>query len=258
MVLPHFDAPRHPLHDPAYRAECRSQLDTEGVVVLDGFFRADTIARVRDQSRPRIGEAFYTTETHNVYLTPPDPGLADNHPFNRQVNSSKGCLTDVQVDAGSPLREIYDSPEFRSFLGDVLGVDELHPYADDVSSINVHFASDGQELGWHFDNSSFSVTMLIQAPEGGGEFQYVPGGRDADAGEMNFDGVGAVLDGRTSVRVLDFSPGALVFFRGRNSLHRVTPTEGSTPRILVVFAYNTEPGVGLSASAKETFYGIKA
>ena len=38
-------------------------------------------------------------------------------------------------------------------------------------------------------------------------------------------------------------------------MHRVTPTEGHTTRMLVVLAYNSEPGVALSESARMTFYG---
>ncbi len=57
-------------------------------------------------------------------------------------------------------------------------------------------------------------------------------------------------------RRLVFHPGDLVLFRGRDALHRVTPVEGDVTRILVVFAFNTEPGIGLSAQAKKWFYGI--
>ncbi len=258
MLAALIDTERHPIGEAEFRTDCRERLARDGAVVLEGFFRPETVDRVRAASAPRIDEAFYTTETHNIYLTPPDPELSEDHPFNRQVASSKGCLTDNQVEPDSPLREIYDSPDFRAFLCAVLDIEEIHSYADDVSSINVHFASEGQELGWHFDNSSFAVTMLIQKPAAGGQFEYVASVRDADAGEMNFPAVASVLDGETEVDLLDFEPGALVFFRGRNAMHRITPTEGPTPRILVVFAYNTEPGIGLSASAKETFYGIRA
>ncbi len=115
--------------------------------------------------------------------------------------------------------------------------------------------SAGRELGWHFDNSSFAVTALFQAPEAGGVFEYIADVRDADAGEMAFDQVAAVLDGHAAVRTLEFSPGDLVVFRGRNALHRVTPTEGAVTRILAVFAFNDQPGIGLSESALTTFYG---
>ena len=43
-----------------------------------------------------------------------------------------------------------------------------------------------------------------------------------------------------------------------DALHRVTPTTGSVTRMLVVFAFNTEPGVTLSDSALTTFYGRTA
>ncbi|MEL6983765.1 MAG: 2OG-Fe(II) oxygenase, partial [Actinomycetota bacterium] len=181
--------------------------------------------------------------------------LPDEHPFNRQVASSKGLLADDQISAGSPLRELYDDPSFRDFVARVVGVDRVHPYADELSSVNVHFASAGRELGWHFDNSSFAVTMLVQAPEGGGVFEHVPAVRNAETGDPAYDRVEAVLDGHEPVETLSFDPGSLVLFRGRNALHRVTPVEGARTRMLVVFAFNDEPGVRLSDSALTTFYG---
>ena len=131
----------------------------------------------------------------------------------------------------------------------------MYPYEDPLSSINIHYASEGQELGWHFDNSSFAITLLLQKPEGGGSFEYVKDLRNADAGEMNFNGVKDVLDHKTVINTLDINPGTLVLFRGRNSMHRVTPTEGDITRMLVVLAYNNKPGVALSENARMTFYG---
>jgi len=62
----------------------------------------------------------------------------------------------------------------------VLDEEELHEYADALSSINLHYASEGQELGWHFDNSSFAITLMIQSPESGGTFEYVKDVRNAE------------------------------------------------------------------------------
>jgi hypothetical protein len=50
-----------------------------------------------------------------------------------------------------------------------------------LSSINVHYADEGQELGWHFDNSEFAITLLLQAPQSGGQFEYVRDLRDAES-----------------------------------------------------------------------------
>jgi hypothetical protein len=262
VILPrsstHLDIDRHPIGDESYIAECRERLDHDGALVLEGFARAATIERIVVQSAPRESDAYYTGKTHNVYLTPSDPSLDGDHPFNRQVESSKGLIADDEIPHDSPLRDIYNDAAFRSFLCGVLGIDDVYPYADDMSSINVHFAAEGMELGWHFDNSSFAVTMLLQAADGGAHFEHVPAVRDADAGDMAFERVGKVLDGDEQVQTLDFEPGDLVLFRGRNAIHRVTPTEGNTTRLLVVFAYNDQPDVALSESALTTFYGRTA
>ena len=191
-------------------------------------------------------------------LADPDPCLADDHAFNRQVLSSKGLIADDQVPPDSPLRTIYADPDLRGFLCAVLGIESIHAYDDPLSSINVHFAPHGRELGWHFDNSSFAVTLLLQAPQAGGIFEYVPAARASGRGEQGYETVDAVLDGVHPVETLTFAPGDLVLFRGRDALHRVTPTIGDVTRLLVVFAFNDGPGVRLSDSALATFYGRHA
>lgn len=240
---------------PEFQASCRNKLDQEGALVLPGFMMAGAVETVRKQSEKDQDKAYYCTQEHNVYISPSDPDFSESHPRNRKVVSSKGCITDDIVPADSPLRALYDSKEFRAFLCAVLGEDALYPYADPLSSINVHYASEGQELGWHFDNSSFATTLMIQEPERGGAFEYVEKVRDADAGEMNFQGVEDVLDGRTPVEKLSMKPGALVLFRGRNAIHRVAPVEGDRTRMLVVLAYNSEPGIELSETSRMAFYG---
>lgn len=255
MTTKHLDTKQHPIADSAYIASCKERLDKDGAIVLRGFARPETIQQIVAESVPHEESAYYTGKTHNVYLTPNDETLADDHPYNRQVVSSKGLIADDEIPEHSPLRAIYDDDSFRSFLCGVLGIDQIHPYDDDLSSINVHFAAAGMELGWHFDNSSFAVTMLLQAAEGGAHFDFIPAVRDADSGDMAFDRVGQILDGNEPVNTLDFDAGDLVLFRGRDAIHRVTPTEGDTTRLLVVFAYNDRPGVALSESALSTFYG---
>ena len=250
-----YDGTAHPLADPGYGDECRRALAEDGALVLTGFFTPEAVAAAVTEFEPMETMAYYAASTHNVYLTPSDPALPSDHPFNRQVASSKGLIADDQIPPDSSLRVLHGDPVFRQFLCRVLAVDQIHPYADRLSSVNVHFAAAGRELGWHFDNSSFAVTMLLQAPEAGGVFEYVAGARDTNAGEMGFETVDAVLDGRVEVQRLDFSPGDLVLFRGRDALHRVTPTIGPITRILAVFAFNDQPGVALSESALRTFYG---
>ncbi|WP_224814416.1 2OG-Fe(II) oxygenase [Hasllibacter sp. MH4015] len=249
------DLARHPVDDPAFGAACRERLDRDGVLVLSDFITPDALQEMRREGEAGRARTYFCAQSHSVYLTPEDPRFPPDHPANRQVVSSKGCICDDVIAPNSPLRQLYDAPAFRDFVKRVTGQAEVHPYADPLSSINIHYAERGQELGWHFDNSSFAITLLIQKPEAGSRFEFLRDLRDADAGELNYDGVRALLDGAVAPDVLSMEPGTLVLFRGRNSIHRVSPNESDTTRMLAVLAYNAEPGVALSESARMTFYG---
>ena len=249
------DLDSYPITDPGFREECKKEFDKDGVFIMPGFVLPSAIASIRDEGEANRDKVYGKTEQHTVYLSKPDPAFAEDHARNRLVTSSKGCITDDLMPQESALRALYDDPVFRSFIGDVLGEKELHEYADPLSSINLHFHETGQELGWHFDNSSFSITLMVQPPEAGGQFEYVTAVRDADKGEMGFQDVANILDGKAPVKSMDAEAGTLVFFRGRNSMHRGAPNEGERTRMLAVLAYNSEPGVSLSESARMTFYG---
>lgn len=245
----------YPLGDKAFREHCKNSLDENGVLVLRDFLRPAAIRSIQCEGEQNQHLAYYTANDHNVYLTPSDPQYPADHPRNRAVASSKGCITTDQIPSGSALHTLYEAPEFRGFLCAVLGEAALYEYADALSSINLHYASEGQELGWHFDNSAFAITLMIQQPEQGGAFEYVKDVRDAERGEMNFPLAGKILDAEVPTKTLSMEAGTLVLFRGRNSMHRVTPVVGERTRMLVVLAYNTEPGVSLSKSARLTFFG---
>ena len=251
------DLAAHPLDDPAYAELCRKQLLDEGALLLVGFLRTEVVAELITEAERQKHLAFYSEQTYNVYLDPPDPSKPDDDARSRAIVGSKGAVTTDQVASDSALRTVYDSPMFRSFLCEVLGEDALYEYADPLSSINVNYYDQGLELGWHFDNSSFSVTLLLQDPEAGGVFEFVPDMRDTTTGVQNEVGVVAQLDGRGKgpLLQLDQTAGDLVLFRGREALHHVTPVEGDRTRLLVVLAYNTEPGLSLSENARMTFFG---
>lgn len=245
----------YPLSDASFQAKAQAELDMQGALVLPDFIRPEALAAMVAEGNAKMDRAYFCAQNHSAYLTPPDAAYPPEHAANRQVVSSKGCICDDDIDATSPLRALYNDATFQAFVKAVTGESALHPYADPLSSINVHYAKRGQELGWHFDNSSFAITLLMQKPEAGSRFEYVKDLRDAAAGEMNFAGVTALLDGHTQPDVLELEAGTLVLFRGRNSIHRVSPNESDVTRMLAVLAYNAEPGVSLSENARMTFYG---
>jgi hypothetical protein len=112
----------------------------------------------------------------------------------------------------------------------------------------------GQALNWHFDRSEFTTTLLLQAPEAGGEFEYRTDLRSAN--DPNYAGVAEVLEGRDlQVKRIQLEAGTLNVFRGKNTAHRVTPVKGQVDRFVAVFSYYEKPGVMFSDAERLGFYG---
>ena len=244
-----------PLDSIDFANKCRQKLSEEGVLLIPQFLQSEALKQTIKEAEAQTHLAYFTKKTHNVYLSEPDASLPETHVFNRQVKSSKGCITTDQIQKESGLHIIYNNFIFKKFIAHVVRENAIYPYADTLSGINIHYANEGEELGWHFDNSSFAITLLLQAPKEGGLFQYVRDLRNSNSEDMNFNGVETVLNDEVPVKTLNMEEGTLVLFRGLNSMHRVTPTIGNKTRILVVLAYNNKPGVSLSETARMTFFG---
>ena len=250
-----IDLSSHQLTDPVWLARKREELDIYGAVQMNGFLTASALEEVQTEAAAGLKEAYFKPQTHNIYLDKGDDEFEAGHIRNRRFTSSKGCITDEQIPDSSVLKQIYHHPDFISALCVILGEETLYPYADSLSSVNVHYARHEEELNWHFDNSSFAVTLMIKPALAGGAFEYVRDVRKADEGDMGFEIAEAVIDGRHQIDSLSLNAGDLLLFRGRNSLHRVTPVADDSVRHLAVLAYNSQPGISLSETAQMTFYG---
>jgi hypothetical protein len=114
---------------------------------------------------------------------------------------------------------------------------------------------DGDELHWHYDQTDFVVSIAIQSSESGGDFECVPLVRSAS--DENYDLVREVLHGRggDAVATIPMTPGTLMLFEGRHSLHRVSPIRGPRPRYVALLAYDTKPGTDSSPLLKRVRYG---
>ena len=252
--------PIHALDAPAGQqmlADCRRQLADDGVCSLPGFLQPDQVAESVHLGDDLADLAWHANQTHNVYFTdlhdPDANGLDVTHPRRRAIRSSQRAIAFDLLPADSPVRRLYASDELITFLEAVLGIAPLHRSADPLDGVQVSHFQPGDELGWHFDNSEFSVTLRLREPDDGGHFEWHPSIRD-DANER-IDAVTAALDEQTAPRRLPTSPGTLAIFQGRHALHRVTPVAGSTTRINAVFTFGTDPDMRLSPLTQELFYG---
>ena len=158
------------------------------------------------------------------------------------------------VGPGSPLRRLYEWDGLTEFIRAALALPVLYRDADPAGACSIMLYGQGDELGWHFDNSEFAVTLMLRASEGGGSFEFVP--RIRDTGDERRDAVGRLLAGAgDGIMTMDGQPGTLALFAGRHSIHRVTAIQGKTPRVNAVLAYAQEPGHRLTPLNRELFYG---
>ena len=192
------------------------------------------------------------------YLGLPDETYPEGHPRRAQSRSALSAIAYDEFAADSPLRALYEWDGMMAFVEELLDRRPLHRYGDPLGALNVAVMSEGDELGWHFDMTDFVVSIALQASDDGGEFEAATNLRSAD--DERYEDVAAVLDGRADDRVTAFemTPGTLMLFEGRNSLHRVTPIAGPTPRYVALLAYDTKPDTDSSELLKLVRYGRAA
>lgn len=249
--------PIHQLAAPAGAAlvaRCRAELTRDGVCNLPGFVTPSAVARMVELAGELADRAWPMDRTHTIYFEQPDESVPAEHPRRRPVRSAKNGIAYDYIPADAPMRRLYESDDLTAFIAAVLGKDRLYRSADPLDAFQVTTFYPGEELGWHFDRSEFSMTVMYQPAERGGQFRYAPGLRSEQ--DENFAGVQRVLDGDESgLKLLPGSPGSLAFFRGEHALHQVTPIEGDTPRINSVLTYGERPDMKLNDLTSELFYG---
>ena len=245
----------HPLNDPIYMNICKKKIHKESILVLKNFLTNDCLNELILESLNLENKAFYCSQNHTILLTKPSDSINNNDPLNTEVVSDKGCVPHDLIKENSKLNVIYKSAIFKNFLKKVLNLKFLYPYSDKLSSINYNYYQKTQQLGWHFDNASFAITLMIQSAETGGDFEYVSKGRDFNNNYIDKQYLTKILNSSIKPKKINANAGTLVLFYGRNYLHRVTPVTSKKPRILVTLNYNEEKGIKLSENARLTFFG---
>lgn len=235
-------------------ARCRSDLAKQGMFNLHGLMRLPVAAQEVAAMMPKFEtEGFRHEREHNIYFLKSIEGLPADHPALQRHKTSNLTLCADQIPESALLR-LYEWPEFATFLAATMGKDRLHVMLDPLARVNVMAYHRGQTLNWHFDRSEFTTTLLLQAPEAGGDFEYRTDLRSDE--NPNYDDVARMLLGQDDkIKLLRLSPGTLNVFKGKNTAHRVTTIEGSRPRVIAVFSYYEEPDISFSEDERRGFYG---
>ncbi len=255
-----IDLKRYPIATPGSEAgrnlvtRCRATIDRDGILILDDFATARAVAAMVDEARTVEDQAWFCVHRHTVYQTDGKEAAPEGAPRTRLVTSDKGNVAMDRIPRDGPLRTLFDWRPLHRFLAAVLGLPELHPYDDPLAGLMINVNRTGEQLGWHFDNAEFAVTLMLQPPRAGGAFRYLPNVRTGDVAEDA--AVLAVLDG-DETGLIDLAPpaGTLVVFRGRDSLHCVAPVTGPRSRLVGVLSYAREPGQRMDVASQMLFHG---
>lgn len=250
------DAGRYRLDDRELVAAAHRQFVSEGVCILPGFLRAEWLPALVAECDALAPLGHRSLVEGTPYLGLPDDSHPAGHPRRTLVLNSLEAVAYDRFPSHSLLRRLYEWDGLMQFVAAVLGQARLHRYADPFGALNLAVMRDGDVLGWHFDMTDFVVSIALQSSDGGGHFLNAMHLRRAD--DECYDDVAAVLrDDAASprVRVEPMTPGTLMLFNGRRSLHKVSPVEGPTPRYVALLAYDTAPGTDSTDLLKMVRYG---
>jgi hypothetical protein len=261
-----IDLGRYPLtdlHREAGRtmvAGLRAQLAHDGTCRLPGFLRPAAVTALAAEAEALAPLAFRGPAAASPYYAKRDTKLGDDlpddHPRRRRATRVLSQVAYDLIPEDAAIRRVYEWDALLPFFSAVLGIERLYRFADAYQALNISVMDEGGRQQWHFDSSDFVVSLLLQSPERGGVYEYVPLLRSDD--EENYGAVQGVLDGdRSLVETLDLEPGMLVIFQGLYSLHRVTPVAGARRRLQTILSFDTRPGRVGSERTNAMLYGSR-
>jgi hypothetical protein len=255
-----IDVARYPLDNPSGPARadliefCRQGLAESGCARLESFIKPDALAAMAREVDERQSLVDRTADWQNPYLSDDDETLPPDHPVRRFHYRKNAFLCRDRFSAEDWVDRLFSRMELLEFIRDCMGLERLYHYADPMSGYLINIQEHGESFPWHFDTNEFTVTVMLQKPEGGGVFEYAPAIRNPRC--ENYDDVAAVMAGeRSRVIALPLEPGDLQIFKGRYSLHRVTEAHGRRRRYAAIFGYSEKPGVISKASRKLKLFG---
>ncbi|MFG2528876.1 arpA protein [Streptomyces sp. NPDC048516] len=233
----------------------RRELSETGCTVLPDFIRPSLREALEQECAAFAPHAHYDVETVNVYNIAVDRALPEGHPGRRTFQRGNAFVPRDRVPANSLIGRLYSHTAFQDFIARCFGLPQLHELADPLSGLVLNVVAPGMEHPWHFDTNEFTVSLLTRQAQDGGVFEYCPNIRSAQ--DEHFDDVRDVLDGRGErlTRRLPLHPGDLQLFKGRYSLHRVSPVRGELARHSAIFAYSERPGVIGSVARTRQLFG---
>ena len=234
---------RYPLHTldqeagAALLESCRRQMNATGVCRLCSFLSEAGLEALRREARALSAHAHHSERYFTPYYRKPDPCLPADDPRAAALRFAVGYVGRDRLRLRAAIETLFGWEPMRALVEAALDSGPIHRFDDSLGSLNVTVMRSGETLAWHFDACEAVVSVPLQASERGGRFEYL---RPFAGSETEIRArISRVLHGdvREAIEV-PMEPGDFVLFRGRHSLHRVTPVEGARERLMLLMSYD--------------------
>ncbi len=255
-----IDLDRYPLDrigSPQWQAlidDCRRQYAKQGAANLHGFVRQEALPALAEEAKHLLKGGLKKKRVRTAFFHEDEPEYPEGHPRRRQWPDDVLQLAYDQIPVDALIRTIYEWDPLTEFIRVVEGRDTLYRMADEFQALNLTALADGEMQPWHFDANDFTITLLLQASEEGGDFNYATELRQD--GNPDYETISRIFDGDMSkVRTLERGAGTLTLFRGRNAFHVVTPVKGKDQRITAIMTYDEKPDCVAGERGNTFIYG---
>ncbi len=244
-----IDLDRYPIDkpdDPRYHElleQGRRSLAEQALFTMPQFVRPENVVPMAEQLNQLVPQSVRYDRPRNAYdYATAESNWPENHPRRLMHPCAYNQILNYQIPNDALIREIYYWQPLTEFLRLLCGYETFHRVECPYLALTSKVAREGDTDGWHYDTNDVVFSLLLQAPEAGGQFEYAPEIRGGD--DENYDAVAELFadPARHGLRPA-MAEGDFNVFQGDLSMHRVTPVEGPRNRVVALFCYDQEPGM---------------
>ena len=173
------DTARHPLHalegsaGVALMESCRRRMRAEGVCRLPAFLSSAGLEMLRHEARALRVHAHHSEVYYTPWYAKPDSSLPEGDPRAAALAFSVGYVGRDRLPAAGAIETLFGWEPLLALVQAALGSGSIYRFDDSLGSLNVTVMGRGEALGWHFDACEAVVSVLLEAAEAGGRFEYV-------------------------------------------------------------------------------------
>eukprot|EP00980_Cylindrotheca_fusiformis_P015038 scaffold4150_cov117-Cylindrotheca_fusiformis.AAC.4 len=215
-----------------------------GAVTFPDFVSSFALESCKRDALDQESTAYTTDDVHTAYLRPPINNK-EEMPFtsvqNLEMRTQVASIAFDELPPNSVLGSIYQNPILRKLVSRIVGSeqkqeDSIYLSDDPLGCCSINVFRPGYHHSFHFDESEFSTTLMIQEAEtpGTGLFQYTKPLRET-SDDLALESVARTIatydDTVDMTDLLESSatpPNTET--TSSKSLHRVTKVEGGCSR----------------------------